>query len=44
MLVIFEGQKKDLHPTIAVKLLKAGKATIEEKTEVKKTRKKVTDE
>lgn len=44
MLVIFEGIKKDLQYSVAKKLLEMGKAQLIEKEEVKKTRKKVTDE
>lgn len=44
MLVFVDGIKKDLHYSIANKLLKTGKAILEEKKEIKKPRKKVTDE
>ena len=45
MIVYINGVKKDLHYTIAGKLLKAGKATLEEekKQEAKKPKKKIVD-
>lgn len=43
MLVIYKGDKKDLHHTIANKLLKSGEAElVKEKEPVKRTRKKIT--
>jgi hypothetical protein len=42
MLVIYKGQKKDMHHTIATKLLKSGEAKlVPEKEVVKRTRKKI---
>jgi len=42
MLVIFKGEKKDMHHTIANKLLKRGEAElVKEKEVIKRTRKKI---